>query len=133
MNQFQKTKHIKHLFLRIVFTFARSSIGGLIVRKAFAYASWIIPFQRLRETSCLMAFFHPRPAYDFHVLLVPKRELTKIEDLSELDLDFLADLIESVRILAGSFELEKKGYSLILNGGKYQEVPILHFHLVSNR
>ncbi|MCK4900879.1 MAG: hypothetical protein KAS38_19020, partial [Anaerolineales bacterium] len=60
-------------------------------------------------------------------------DITKIEELSDFELTFLEDLIESVQILAGSFELEKTGYSLILNGGKYQEVPILHFHLVSNR
>ena len=31
-----------------------------------------------------------------------------------------------------SFILAESGYRLIVNGGKYQDFPYLHFHLVSD-
>jgi diadenosine tetraphosphate (Ap4A) HIT family hydrolase len=52
-------------------------------------------------------------------------------DLAEADRDFLADVLEAVGVLVETFSLTEKGYRLILNGGAYQEMPQLHFHLVS--
>ena len=34
--------------------------------------------------------------------------------------------------LVAELQLEKRGYRLIANGGAYQDVPHLHFHLVSD-
>ena len=97
----------------------------------FARLSFVLTFWRLRETPSLIAFFHPRPAYDFHVLLVPKRNLPSLEELSESEVDFLADLVETIQSLEREFELSNRGYRLIVNGGNYQEIPQLHFHLVA--
>jgi diadenosine tetraphosphate (Ap4A) HIT family hydrolase len=33
--------------------------------------------------------------------------------------------------LVGDFALEACGYRLVTNGGRYQDVPQLHFHLIS--
>lgn len=77
-----------------------------------------------------MAFHHPRPSYPVHILLVPKRPLASLTDLSPADTDFLADLFSTVQSLIAEFNLEG-GYRLIANGGRYQDIPHLHFHLVS--
>ncbi len=53
-------------------------------------------------------------------------------DLPAGDTAFLRDLIETVQSLVREFGLERGGYRLIANGGAYQEVPHLHFHLVSD-
>lgn len=47
----------------------------------FAHMSFAIPVQRLRETKTLMAFYHPKPAYAFHVLLVPKKAVASLMEL----------------------------------------------------
>lgn len=122
---------LKPWLFRFVFSLARTSTGGLIIRIAFAYASWMLPIQRLRETTTLIAFYHPQPTYPFHVLLVPKHNLPGLENLSEADIDFIADIYNTVQSLVSEFKLDKIGYQLITNGGKYQEVAQLHFHLVS--
>jgi hypothetical protein len=44
---------------------------------------------------------------------------------------FLADLFQTVGSLVTEFDLERRGYRLITNGGKYQEVALLHFHLIT--
>jgi diadenosine tetraphosphate (Ap4A) HIT family hydrolase len=47
----------------------------------FAHMSFAIPVKRLRETETLMAFYHPKPAYPFHVLLVPKKAIASLRSL----------------------------------------------------
>lgn len=94
--------------------------------------SFVLPVKRLHETTTLFACQHPEPGYPFHVLLVPKRSIKSLSDLSPVDADFLNDLFQTVQILVERFELEAHGYRLIANGGAYQDVPHLHFHLISN-
>jgi histidine triad (HIT) family protein len=110
---------------------ARSTLGRFLLGWVFARMSFLIPVQRLHETATLMAFYHPRPSYPVHVLIVPKRAIASLADLTSRDQDFMADLFSCVRSLVAELGLEPAGYRLIANGGKYQDVAQLHFHLVS--
>ena len=92
--------------------------------------SFVVPARRLRETDTLMAFDHPKPAYAFHVILIPKRQFATLKDLDPNDSAFLRDLYSSVQSLVDEFHLES--YRLIVNGGEYQDFPHLHFHLISD-
>ena len=96
----------------------------------FEHMSFAIPVKRLRETETLMAFYHPRPSYDFHVLLVPKKSAKTLMDLDAKDSTFLMELYSTVQSLIDEFQLP--AYRLIVNGGEYQDFPQLHFHLVSD-
>jgi histidine triad (HIT) family protein len=94
--------------------------------------SFALPVDRLSETSTLLAFRHPSPSYPFHVLLVPKKSIPTLADLDPAaDSDFLTDLYATVQKLVKQFNLTEGGYRLIVNGGKYQDFPYLHFHLIS--
>lgn len=104
----------------------RFLIGGMLAHMTFA-----LPVKRLRETSNLLAFHHPRPAYPVHILLVPKRTVSNLLDLDPEDSRFLTELFETVQSLVKEFNLAKGGYRLIVNGGAYQDFPHLHFHLIS--
>ena len=90
-----------------------------------------IPVNRIFETERLIAFYHPQPAYPLHILLVPKKAIASLIDLSEEDDTFLVDLVSTTQWIVKQFSLDPGGYRLITNGGKYQEIPQLHFHLIS--
>jgi histidine triad (HIT) family protein len=93
-----------------------------------------LPLQRLRETSTLLAFYHPQPAYPLHILIVPRREIASLAELDPVqDAAFLADLFATVQSLVAELHLEQPGYRLIVNGGEYQDFPYLHFHLISEK
>ncbi len=77
-----------------------------------------------------MAFYHPKPSYPFHVLLVPKKVVVSLNDLDPADTTFLTDLYSTVQNLVHEFQLP--AYRLIVNGGEFQDFPQLHFHLISN-
>lgn len=91
--------------------------------------TFAIPVKRLRETETLMAFYHPKPAYPFHVLLVPKKAVVSLQELDATEFAFLTDLFSTVQNLVNEFQLP--AYRLIVNGGAYQDFPQLHFHLIS--
>jgi histidine triad (HIT) family protein len=93
--------------------------------------SFAIPVHRLYETKSLMAFYHPRPSYPTHIVLVPKRDIPNLMALGEDDTDFMADLVRAVQHLVRELGLAESGYRLICNGGEYQDIPHLHFHLVA--
>jgi len=95
--------------------------------------SFIIPVERLRETDTLVAFYHPKPSHPIHILLVPKRKLPGFTAVTPIDVDFLTDLVQITQELVVEFDLEKPGYTLLVNGGAYQDVPHLHFHLISGQ
>jgi histidine triad (HIT) family protein len=94
--------------------------------------SFALPVDRLSETATLLAFRHPTPAYPVHVLLVPKKPIATLSELNPAtDGDFLADLYTTVQKLVQELNLAAGGYRLIVNGGKFQDFPYLHFHLIS--
>ena len=95
----------------------------------FEHMSFAVPAKRLRETKTLMAFYHPKPSYRFHVLLVPKKAVLSLKEFDPADSLFLTDLYSTVQSLVDEFHLS--AYRLIVNGGEYQDFPQLHFHLVS--
>jgi len=98
---------------------------------AFAHLSHLLPVDRLVETETLLAFHHPAPSYAFHVLLVPKWSYRGWGDVRPEDAALFHDLVEVSQRLVEKFDLERKGYRLIVNGGPHQHVPHLHFHLIS--
>jgi histidine triad (HIT) family protein len=92
---------------------------------------FIIPVKYLRETDFLLVFSQrdPKPAYPFHVIILPKKAVRSFSDLNPAD-PFMVDLVTAVQSLVAENHLT--AYRLIVNGGEYQEFPHLHFHLISN-
>jgi diadenosine tetraphosphate (Ap4A) HIT family hydrolase len=108
----------------------RTRLGRALIGWVFAHASFLVPVRRLRETGTLMAFRNPWPVYAFHVLLVPKKAVASLADLSASDAAFLSDLVRTVQELVAESRLP--AYRLVVNGGEYQHIPQLHFHLISD-
>lgn len=95
--------------------------------------SFALPVERLCETPSLLAFHHPAPVYALHVLLVPKKPIASLGELDpSADCDFLKDLVASTQKLVKQFNLVEHGYRLVVNGGPNQDLPYLHFHLISD-
>ena len=117
--------------MSVLITLARSAMGRFLIGWVFAQMSFAIPVNRLRETETLLAFYHPRPSYTVHVLLVPKKAIGSLVDLSPGDDAFLADVFRTTQELVKELNLAASGYRLVVNGGEFQDVPQLHFHLVS--
>jgi histidine triad (HIT) family protein len=119
------------LILQLSRWIARTCPGRFFIGFIFAHMSQLLPIDRLAETGTLVAFRHPQPAYPFHVLIVPKKQVDSLASLDPADSLFLTDLYATVQKLVKQFDLGVDGYRLIVNGGKFQDFPQLHFHLIS--
>jgi len=119
------------MLAQLAFSLAGTSFGRRFTALIFAKMNFLIPVNRLRDTPNLLAFHHPKPAYPLHILIVPKRSLAGIQDLSTADQGLLLEIFQTVQSLVVEFNLDPAGYRLVINGGKNQDIPILHFHLIS--
>ena len=115
--------------MRVAYYVLRNKWVARFVGWMFAHMSFAIPVKRLSETDTLMAFRHPKPAYSFHVLIVPKKSVASLMELDLSDAAFLTDLYSTVQHLVNEFKLP--AYRLLVNGGEFQDFPQLHVHLIS--
>ena len=115
--------------MNLFYRLANTPPGRFLIGWMFAHMSFAIPAKHLRETDTLLAFYHPKPAYPFHVIILPKKDIRSFAELEPGD-PFLADLIATVQSLMEEYHLP--GYRVIVNAGEYQEFPHLHFHLISH-
>jgi len=115
----------------LLYRISRTRTGSVLISWLLRNMKFTLPLKYLRETKTLLAFYHPKPLHSFHVILIPRRKVVSLEEVSVQDTDFLVDLFLIVRSLVQEFDLNRDGYRLISNGGKYQEFGLLHFHLIS--
>lgn len=112
---------------------ARTAPGSWLLRVSWRF----LPIENLTEdrleSQHWQAFAHPSPEYPLHILLLPRRPLRDIVELKAAGPEVLADLLACVAELVERHQLQAGGYRLITNGGAYQEVRMLHFHLVADR
>lgn len=70
-----------------------------------------------------------------HVLVIPKRHLDSVNDLSQADGALLGHLFTAVQKVAADQGLVDSGYRVVSNSGKDagQVVFHLHFHLIGGK
>ena len=115
-----------------LFRFARwlskHPITGKVIGWGFQYGSWLIPVRRLVDTNLVTAFPHPKPSFDDHVLVIPKRAIaTFLVLLEQKNRRYLFALLETAQALSNEWGWD--AYSFGVNGGAYQDVRQVHFHL----
>lgn len=94
-----------------------------------------IPSEKIIETDDIIAFRDINPAAPEHILIIPRKHISNLEEISMADSDILAKLFFAARDIAKERSVEKTGYRLILNNGKAagQEVFHLHLHLLAGK
>lgn len=91
-----------------------------------------MPIRRLFEDRSLVVFVHPAPFWEVHYLIVPKRRIPSFMsvDMTEpAESNRILLVLQSAQAVARASGLT--AYSLLVNGGAYQDVPQLHFHVAS--
>ncbi len=86
----------------------------------------------LMETDDLVVFRDINPIAPVHLLLVPKRHIRSVNDLTEEDRPVLSALLFAARDMAGQMGVDATGYKLVFNveKGGGQEIFHLHMHMI---
>ncbi len=91
-----------------------------------------IPADIVFETEEILAFHDIHPLAPVHVLIIPKKRITSINEASESDALLLGKMILAARAIASDLNISEKGYKLLFRVGRDggQEIPHLHLHLI---
>jgi histidine triad (HIT) family protein len=93
-----------------------------------------IPAKIVYEDDLCLAFEDINPQAPVHILVIPKKEIAALDDLTESDAALAGHLLVVIRKLAAERKLTG-GYRVVANCGPDagQSVDHLHFHLLGGR
>ncbi|MFQ6673620.1 MAG: histidine triad nucleotide-binding protein [Fidelibacterota bacterium] len=94
-----------------------------------------IPSDIVYETDRVVAFNDINPQAPHHILIVPKRHIPTLNDLSAQDSTLLGDLVLAARKLAKDRGIAESGYRTVFNcnADAGQAVFHIHLHLLGGR
>jgi len=87
------------------------------------------------EDNQIIAFKDINPQAPVHILIIPKKHIKSINDITESDIPVLGNIIKISAKIANEFGCAKTGFRLVVNTGHDagQAVDHLHFHFLSGR
>lgn len=87
--------------------------------------------EKILETENVLAFYHTRPFWEVHIVVIPKRHISSLLTVDERETEIFLELFDVIKKVSADV-VEKRGAARILtNLGKYQESKHLHFHINS--
>lgn len=116
---------------KMLLSLVKSPVGELIVGLAFGKLSSLLPVKRIKETSKVIAFHHPNPHWQEHILIVPKKAIKNLAQAKSEDFEYIKECFEVAQNIVLEKDWQGSDYTIVTNGGKRQEVAQIHFHLGS--
>ena len=94
-----------------------------------------IPAKVLWEDDDAIAFEDVNPQAPVHVLIVPKKVISRLSAATDKDRALLGKLLGVAGELAKKLDIDKTGYRVVINSGPDagESVPHLHVHLLGKR
>ncbi|MBC2576516.1 histidine triad nucleotide-binding protein [Peptostreptococcus canis] len=94
-----------------------------------------IPTNMVYEDERIAAFKDVNPVAPVHILVVPKKHYSSLEDVDFENMDVIIDIHKAIRKIAEQEGFSKNGYRIINNCGKDggQEVPHIHYHVLAGK
>jgi histidine triad (HIT) family protein len=87
------------------------------------------------EDKEVLAFHDVRPQAPIHVLIIPKKHVSRIAQVESDDAALLGKLLLTARDLAQELGIAQTGFRLVINNGPNggETVSHLHVHLLGGR
>ena len=92
-----------------------------------------IPATIVFENEKVIAFKDINPVAPIHILVVPKKEIPTLNDISIEDKELIGEIFLTIAKIAKDMNIAENGYRVISNCNSYggQEVFHLHYHLLA--
>jgi len=94
-----------------------------------------VPSEIVYQDEEVIAFRDITPVAPTHLIVIPKKHIPSLADLSEAELPLIGHMVNIANQLAKREGISDSGYRLVVNCGKQggQLVPHLHMHLLGGR
>jgi histidine triad (HIT) family protein len=81
------------------------------------------------DDDLVLAFHHPKPTAEIHVVVIPKEHITSLLDPKARDGDVLTSMITAIQETARKLDLEKSGFYVRSNVAGEGVTPHMHWHI----
>mgnify|MGYP006290797287 FL=1 len=81
------------------------------------------------EDERVLAFHHPRPKAEIHVVVIPKAHVSSILDPLALDGELLSSMVLAVQRTAQKLGLDEAGFYVRTNAAAPGVTPHMHWHV----
>ncbi|MFA6193348.1 MAG: histidine triad nucleotide-binding protein [Parcubacteria group bacterium] len=91
-----------------------------------------IPADIIYEDEDIIAFRDAHPIAPVHILVIPKKHIASVADISEKDTLLMGKLVRAAKKIASDLKISENGYKLLFRVGEHggQEVGHIHLHLI---
>ncbi len=94
-----------------------------------------IPGEIIYHGEELIAFRDIKPQAPTHLIIIPRKHIPSIAQLSQAELPLMGRIVTVANKLAQEEGIAETGYRLVVNYGEWggQVIPHLHMHLLGGR
>jgi len=93
--------------------------------------------QKVFEDDRVLAFHHPRPAREVHVVVIPKAHVPSLLDERALDGELLSSMVSAIQHVARALGLDvpqadrPRGFYVRANAAAPGVTPHMHWHILA--
>lgn len=88
-----------------------------------------IEITKVWENKQVLAFHHPRPQSEIHVVVIPKKHISSILDPQAADGILLSSMVVAIQEVARNLALDKNGFYVRVNAASEGVTPHMHWHI----
>jgi histidine triad (HIT) family protein len=101
------------------------------------YCDLIIPkkidYKLIHETDNVLAFYHTKPFWPTHIVVVPKHHVPSLLELPDAPAGLASELLAVVAEMARMVKEQDGACRVMTNLGDYQDSKHLHIHVSSGK
>ncbi len=87
--------------------------------------------EKILETENVLAYYHTRPFWETHIVVIPKKHISSLLTLEKSDESLFLELFTVIKEVSAKVVKEKGAARVLTNLGNYQDSKHLHFHINS--
>ena len=88
-----------------------------------------IAVRKVWEDERVLAFHHPEPTAEIHVVVIPKAHVPSLLDPLALDGALLSSMLQAIQNVARELGLDKTGFYVRANAAAPGVTPHMHWHI----
>lgn len=89
-----------------------------------------IEVSKVSEDERVLAFHHPVPTSEIHVVVIPKEHISSILDPKAIDGPLLSSMLRAIQETARELGLDNSGFYVRANTASEGVTPHMHWHIV---
>lgn len=89
-----------------------------------------LEIRKVWEDERVLAFYHPHPQAEIHVVVIPKAHVSSLLDPLALEGSLLSSMMQAIQVTARELGLDSKGFYVRANAAAPGVTPHMHWHIL---